>query len=149
MMYRLCAEIWTNRGLVKLWVLFQIPSKFSLLVRVINFIHIHLQACYLLINYSIQLLVYCLSPICNWWYQGELGFCCIQAEPCINVYGRIWLYMEVLGEPCASFREIKAITSKLTVFTLYYFIILFLGIFGKKLGWGRHLQSGPDWSRRV
>ena len=52
------------------------------------------------------------------------------AEPCINVYGRVWLYMEVLGEPCASFREIKAITSKLTVFTLYYFIILFWGIFG-------------------
>ena len=24
--------------------------------------------------------------------------------PCINVYGRVWLYMEVLGEPCASFR---------------------------------------------
>ena len=50
--------------------------------------------------------------------------------------------MEVLGEPCASFREIKAIASNLTVFTLHYLIILFLGIFGQKLGWGRHLQSG-------
>ena len=60
----------------------------------------------------------------------------------INVYGHVWLYMEVLGEPCASFREIKAITSNLTVFTLYYLIILFWGIFGQKLGWGRQLQSG-------
>ena len=58
-----------------------------------------------------------------------------------TMYKRLWA---VLGEPCASFREIKAITSKLTVFTLYYFIILFWGIFGQKLGWGRHLQSGPD-----
>ena len=46
--------------------------------------------------------------------------------------------MEVLGEPCASFREIKAITSNLTVFTLYYLVILFWGIFG----WG-----GADISR--
>ena len=38
------------------------------------------------------MLVYCLSPICNWGYQGELGFCCIWAELCINVYGRVWLY---------------------------------------------------------
>ena len=36
---------------------------------------------------------YCLSSICNWWYQGELGFCCKEAEPCINVYGRVWLYI--------------------------------------------------------
>ena len=50
--------------------------------------------------------------------------------------------MEVLGEPCASFREVEAITSKLTVFTLCYLIVLFWGIFGQKLGWGRHLQSG-------
>ena len=60
--------------------------------------------------------------------------------------GFIWIiplyYMEVLGEPCASFREMKAIASKLTVFTLYYLILLFWGIFGKKQGWDRHLQSG-------
>ena len=36
---------------------------------------------------------YCLSSICNWWYQGELGFCCREAEPCINVYGHVWLYI--------------------------------------------------------
>ena len=28
--------------------------------------------------------------------------------------------MEVLGEPCASFREIKAISSRLTVYLLYF-----------------------------
>ena len=50
--------------------------------------------------------------------------------------------MEVLGEPCASFREMKAITSKLTVFTLYYLITLFWGIFGKKTGVG---QTSPEW----
>ena len=50
--------------------------------------------------------------------------------------------MEVLGEPCASFREIKAIASKLTVFTLYYLILLFWGIFGKKTGVG---QTSPEW----
>ena len=55
------------------------------------------------------------------------------------------LYMEVLGEPCVSFREIKAITSKLTVFTLYYFIILFWGIFGKT-GVG---QTSPEWARLI
>ena len=50
--------------------------------------------------------------------------------------------MEVLGEPCASFREVEAITSKLTVFTLCYLIILFWGIFGKKTGVG---QTSPEW----
>ena len=35
---------------------------------------------------------YFLSSICNWWYQGELGFCCKEAEPCINVYGHVWLH---------------------------------------------------------
>ena len=62
-----------------------------------------------------------------------------------TVYKRLWACLALyggLGEPCASFREIKAITSKLTVFTLYYLIISFWGIFGQKLGWGRHLQSG-------
>ena len=48
---------------------------------------------YSLINHSYQLLGYCLSSICSWWYQGELGFCCKEAEPCINVYGRVWLYI--------------------------------------------------------
>ena len=32
------------------------------------------------------------SSICNWWYQGELGFCCRLAEPCIYVYGRVCHY---------------------------------------------------------
>ena len=58
--------------------------------------------------------------------------------------------MEVLGEPCASSREIKTITSNLTVFTLYYLIILFWGIFGQKLGWGQTspecVQTDPDES---
>ena len=49
--------------------------------------------------------------------------------------------MEVLGEPCASFREIKAITSNLTVFTLYYLITLFL-VFLAKTGVG---QTSPEW----
>ena len=43
---------------------------------------------------------FCLSSICNWGYQGELGFCCRLAEPCINVYGRVWHYTcktETLG----------------------------------------------------
>ena len=31
---------------------------------------------------------YCFTSICNWWYQGELGFCWREAELCINVYGR-------------------------------------------------------------
>ena len=35
---------------------------------------------------------YCISSICNWWYQGELGYGCREAEPYINVYGRVWLY---------------------------------------------------------
>ena len=50
-----------------------------------------------------------------------------------TVYKRVWACLALYGGPrcpCASFREIKAITSKLTVFTLYYFIILFWGIFG-------------------
>ena len=52
--------------------------------------------------------------------------------------------MEVLGEPCASFREVEAITSNLTVFTLCYLIILFWGIFGKKLGGADISRVGPD-----
>ena len=48
--------------------------------------------------------------------------------------------MEVLGEPCARSREIKAITSNLTVFTLYYLIILFWVFLAKN--WG-----GADISR--
>ena len=39
---------------------------------------------------------YCISLICNWWYQGELGFCCKKAEPCINIYGHVWLYKCVI-----------------------------------------------------
>ena len=46
--------------------------------------------------------------------------------------------MEVLGEPCASFREIKTITSKLTVFTLYYFIIAGSLESAYSLIWGSH-----------
>ena len=52
---------------------------------------------YSLIHHSNQLLVYCISSICNWWYQGELGFCCRDAEPCINVYGRVWLYTKFVS----------------------------------------------------
>ena len=59
---------------------------------------------------------------------------------CLALYGGPrWLYMEVLGKPCASFREVEAITSKLTVFTLYYFI---LGYFWQKTGVG---QTSPEW----
>ena len=50
--------------------------------------------------------------------------------------------MEVLGEPCASFREIKAITSNLTVFTLYYLNYFILGYFWPKTGVG---QTSPEW----
>ena len=43
--------------------------------------------------------------------------------------------MEVLGEPCASFREIKAISSKLTIYLLYFVYFFTLGNFGQI--WGR------------
>ena len=50
--------------------------------------------------------------------------------------------MEVLGEPCASFREIKAITSKLTVYLLYCVYLLYSGEFLAKTGVE---QSSPEW----
>ena len=50
--------------------------------------------------------------------------------------------MEVLGEPCASFREIKAITSKLTVFYFTLFNYFILGYFWPKTGVG---QTSPEW----
>ena len=52
--------------------------------------------------------------------------------------------MEVLGEPRASFREIKAIASNLTVFTLYYLIILFWGILSKNWGGADISRVAPD-----
>ena len=52
--------------------------------------------------------------------------------------------MEVLGEPCASFREVEAITSKLTVFTLCYLITLFWGIFGENWGGADISRVDPD-----
>ena len=32
------------------------------------------------------------SLICNWWYKGALGFCCREAEPCINVNDCVCVY---------------------------------------------------------
>ena len=91
------------------------------------------------------------SSICNWWYQGELGFCCRLAEPCINVYGHVCHYVEVHSEPCASFREIKAISSKFTVCLLYFIYFLNFGeILAKTrvgLTSGTFARWGPGWFR--
>ena len=60
-----------------------------------------------------------------------------------TVYKHLWACLalyggpteeEVLGEPCASFREIKAIASNLTIFYFILFIFFILGHFWPKLG---------------
>ena len=50
--------------------------------------------------------------------------------------------MEVLSESCASFREIKAISSKLTIYLLYFVNFFTLGNFGQN--WGRDLEHLAD-----
>ena len=75
--YFRCVLCCTNSGMSKLGFFFQITwncsiSQSFLIISIATFGNV-----ISLINHSIQLLVYCLSSICNWWYQRELGFCCI------------------------------------------------------------------------
>ena len=97
-----------------------------------------------LTNHSNQLLVIVFhqSATGDRLYQGELGFCCKLGEPYINVYGHVWLYMEVRGEPCASFREIKAISSRLTVYLLYF---LYFWEILAKTGVGKTSVTSARW----
>ena len=47
----------------------------------------------LLINKPNQLLVKCISSICNWWHQGELGFCCRGRTMHKHLWACLALYM--------------------------------------------------------
>ena len=72
-------------------------AKFSIVVRVlftINLGHVFINK---LVNHTC---CYCFTSICNWWYQGELGFCCREAEPCTNVYGRVCVYTNLYPNLC-------------------------------------------------
>ena len=105
----------------------------------------NLWQCHSLKNYSNQLLVYCFHQSATHDIRENLDFAVEWQNHVINVYGCVCHYMEVPSEPCTSFREIKAISSKLTVFLLYLIYFLYFGEILAKTGVGQTSAISARW----
>ena len=82
----------TNRGMVKIGYFYSKFSKFYSKCQSLSFSQYHPLVIWFINKQVKSICCYCFPSICNWWYQGELGFCCRDAETCINIYGRFCVY---------------------------------------------------------
>ena len=80
----------TNMGWLKWGFFLQIVQIYLSLS---EFLQCHFWQCHSVKKLVKATCCYCLTSICNWWYQGELGFCCKEAELCITVYGHVCVYI--------------------------------------------------------
>ena len=70
---------------------------------------------------------YCFPSICNWWYQGEVAFCCKEGEPCITfLWVCLCLYLSFSSSP-TKFR-IKSF-SKIKSRNHFSFVLIFYGLY--------------------